>query len=163
LELFEDRAAGGMYAAAEGDVNMVLRLKDDHDGAEPSSNSVAALNLLRLAAMTEREAFRTAAEKTLGAFSPQLHNAPSSMPMMLAALGFYLATPKQIVLVGERDSPELADMLRTVRTRFVPNKVVMLWAPPRWPRLGGATAYVCENFVCQQPVATVAELAELLK
>jgi hypothetical protein len=91
LELFEDRAAGGLYTTPEGDTALVLRLKDDHDGAEPSANSVAALNLLRLAATTEHVELRSAAEQIFRAFSSQLGAAPSAMPMMLVALGVYLS------------------------------------------------------------------------
>ena len=163
LALFEDREAGGLYSAAEGDSRLVMRLKDDHDGAEPSANSVAALNLLRLAAMTGRDELRSAAERILGAFSPQVEAAPTSLPMMLVALGFHLSAAKQIVISGEPESPDTTAMLREVRRRFIPNSVVMPGAPPRWPRIAGATAYVCENFTCREPATSVEQLARLLE
>ncbi|MEK7408970.1 MAG: thioredoxin domain-containing protein [Acidobacteriota bacterium] len=87
IELFEDKENGGFFSTAAGDGNLVLRMKDDHDGAEPSGNSVAVLNLLRLAEMTGRQDFRQAAERTLGAFAWRLSNAPESLPAMLAAFG----------------------------------------------------------------------------
>ncbi len=163
LELFEDRERGGLYTSAGEDTTLVMRLKDGHDGAEPSANSVAAMNLFRLAAMTGQEEFRAAGERILAAFSSQMSAAPSSAPMMLAALGLHLAAPKQIVLSGDPASPDMAGMLREVRKRFIPNKVVMLGAPPRWPRLGGATAYVCQNFICLEPATSAGQLAALLE
>ena len=65
MELFEDTEAGGFFSTAADDHRLVLRMKDDYDGAEPSGNSVAVLNLLRLAQMTDRDGFRESADRTL--------------------------------------------------------------------------------------------------
>ncbi len=162
-ELFEDREGGGYYEASQSDDSLVLRLKDDSDGAEPASNSVTALNLLRLGELTDRQDFRQSGERTLGSFASQLYRAPGTMPRMLVALGFHLATPKQIVISGDGEQDDTAAFLRALRQRFVPNKVVSLGDADKWPRLGGVTAYVCKHYVCQSPVTTVAEFVELLK
>ncbi len=90
-ELFEDRERGGFYSTATRDASLLLQLKDDHDGAEPAGNSVAALNLLRLAGITGRRDFLDCADRTLRAFAAQLHRAPASLPRMLAALAFSLS------------------------------------------------------------------------
>jgi uncharacterized protein YyaL (SSP411 family) len=163
IELFEDSSQGGFFEACSEDASLVLRLKDEDDGAEPSSNSVTALNLLRLGEMTGSEDFRQAAERTLGAFASGLHAAPAAMPLMLAALGFRLSTPKQIFISGDKDGEDTAALLRALRRRFAPNKVVLLGGEPKWPRLGGATAYVCEHQTCRRPVTTVGEFVELLQ
>ena len=71
-ELFEDRGQGAFFSTAEGDANLVLRMKDDYDGAEPSGNSAALLELLRLAHITDRTEFREAAERTLRALGSKI-------------------------------------------------------------------------------------------
>ena len=72
MELFEDREHGAFFSTAAGDPSLVMRLKEDYDGAEPSGNSVAVRNLLRLAGITGRAEFREAAMKTLEAFHSRL-------------------------------------------------------------------------------------------
>jgi uncharacterized protein YyaL (SSP411 family) len=113
--------------------------------------------------MTDRQDFRQAGERTLAAFASRMYAAPAAMPLMLAALGFHLATPKQLVISGEKEGEDTAALLRALRRRFVPNKIVLLGGQDKWPRLGGATAYVCEHYVCQSPVTSVEEFVKLLK
>ena len=129
-ELFEDTASGGFFSTAADDTGLVLRVKEDYDGAEPSGNSVAVLNLLRLAQMTNRAAFRESAERTLAAFASRLQLAPVAIPQMLAACEFLLGEPREIILAGARDSAEMRALLRELHTRFVPNRVVLLVDSP---------------------------------
>src|SRR5260370_9721059 len=75
-DLFEDREKGAFFTTAAGDDSLVMRMKDDYDGAEPAANSVALLNLLRLAEITNHEEFQKAAERTLSALSPRIANQP---------------------------------------------------------------------------------------
>jgi len=84
-ELFEDREEGGFFSAPAEDAGLVLRLKDDHDGAEPAGNSIAVLNLLRLAQKTGREEFRESADRAFQAFSGRCAAAPEVLPQMLVA------------------------------------------------------------------------------
>ena len=164
---FEDAEAGGFFStSASIGEELVLRLKDDYDGAEPSGNSGMALLLLRLARMTDRADFRRSAERTLQAFSSRLEDAGTGVPLMLAAHAFALAKPREIVLAGPANDAVMRDMLATIRRRFLPSAVVMRaeQAGHDMPALGGfPTAYVCENFACQLPVTTVAALDELLE
>jgi uncharacterized protein YyaL (SSP411 family) len=162
MELFEDPEKGGFFSTAAGGPDLVLRLKDDYDGAEPSGNSILTLALLRLARITGREDFRNAAERTLKLFSPHLHDQPSGVPQMLVANWFALARPMEIVLAGEPS----AELLREIRGRFLPRAVVMRAseAAIAMPAIdGNPTSYVCENFACKLPVTEGAQLAELLK
>ncbi len=175
--LFEDTADGAFFSTAADDAALVMRLKDDYDGAEPSGNSIAVLNLLRLAEMTGRGDFRVSAERALAAFGPRLAAAPSGLPQMLAAYEFSLARPRQIVLVGERGAPDMGRLLAAVHARFLPHRVVLLVdgesraalarrlpAVAAMTALGGrATAYVCENYACQLPAADVKTLEQLLQ
>ena len=57
-ELFEDRQSGAFYSTAEGDSSLVMRIKEDYDGAEPSGNSVATLNLLQVGVYVRKRRVR---------------------------------------------------------------------------------------------------------
>ena len=171
IELFEDGEAGGFYSTAAGDDTLVMRLKEDYDGAEPSGNSIAALNLLRLSGMTGRADFRTAGERTIAAFGPRLTTQPHGLPQMLAAYLYAMSGVRQIVIAGDRDAADTRALRETVAARFVPFKIVLLaGAAPALPELaqmgplqGRAAAYVCRNFTCELPVSEPARLAELLQ
>jgi uncharacterized protein YyaL (SSP411 family) len=157
---------------------LVLRVKEDYDGAEPSGNSVAILNLLRLARMTGRSDFQQSAERALAAFAPRLTGAVVTLPQMLAACEFLLGEPREIVIAGGREAADTAAMLRAVFARFLPNRIILLVdsAETRQALASGvpgvdamrtidgrATAYVCRNYACQAPVFEVEKLAELLQ
>jgi uncharacterized protein YyaL (SSP411 family) len=161
LELFEDRDGGGFFSAPASS-ELVLRLKDDYDGAEPSGNSSMALLLLRLSRVTGREGFRAAAERTLQLFAPRLATQAAGVPQMLVAHWFALARPMEIVLAGDL-SPVL---LAAIRRRFLPRAVWMRAseAAIAMPPVGGKpTVYVCENFACKLPVTEESQLDELLQ
>ena len=171
-ELFED-PKGACYSSPEGDNSLVLRVKEDYDGAEPSGNSVAAMNLLRLARMTNRPEFREAAERTFAAFGTRLSHAPVAVPQMLAACEFALSEPREIVFAGARGTAALEGLLRELHRRFVPNRVVMLadpklagWVPgieDMSAPAGGASVSVCRNYTCQLPVSEPAQFGELIQ
>jgi len=173
IELFEDKSGGGFFSTAEGDASLVMRIKEDYDGAEPSGNSVAGCNLLRLAQMTDRKDFRTAADRLLRAFAQRITASPVVAPQMLAAYEFSLSKPKQIVFVGTAGLPKL---LQVMNSRFLPNKIVLLvdgaearktlsaYLPvieTMTEKDGQATAYVCENYACQLPTTDPKKFAEL--
>jgi uncharacterized protein YyaL (SSP411 family) len=175
--LFED-PAGGFFQSAAGDASLVLRLKEDYDGAEPSGNSIAILNLLRLAQITGRADFRASAERALAAFAPRLASVPVALPAMLTACEFYLAEPRQIVVVGPRDAEGTRALLRAIQARFVANRIVLLvdseetrralargipTIESMQPAGGIPSAYVCRNYACQLPVTEAAQLTELLQ
>ncbi len=164
IERFEDQQTGGFFSTQAGQDDLVLRLKDDYDGAEPSGNSMLAIALLRLARMRSRGDFRRSAERTLEAFAGRMASAGPGVPQMLVALMMATGKPAEIVLAGPREG--LDEMVRVVRSRFLPNAVVMLTsdAPTFLPGINdGPTAYVCEDFACQLPVTTAAALEKLLQ
>jgi len=161
LERFED-PAGGLYSSADS-ADLVLRLKDDYDGAEPAGNSLAAGALLRLAAYTRYEPYREAALRILHAFASRLNQQPLSLPQMLCAWMFELAPQRQIVIAGPAPEPYLA----AIRSRFLPSTIVFVnpTDPPlssMQPIDGRTAAYVCENYACQLPVTSIAEFTRLL-
>jgi uncharacterized protein YyaL (SSP411 family) len=151
-------------------------MKDDYDGAEPSGNSVAVLNLLRLAQLTGNHEYRAAADKALDAFSTRMEGAPTGVPQMLASYLFSLEKPRQIVIAAGAGDPYAGEMLRVLHRRFLPNKVSLLvndasrdFLSSHNPAIGQMNqidgrpaAYVCEDFACQLPTSDPARLAELL-
>jgi uncharacterized protein YyaL (SSP411 family) len=159
---FADPAGGGFYSTAEGDESLVLRLKDDYDGAEPSGNSIAILNLLRLEQITREERFGEIARKALAAFGHLMDSQPAAAPQMIVALAASQRSSQQIVLVGGREPAK--ELLHAAHRAFAPFRVLMMDPPGgAFPAIGGKpTAYVCENFVCRLPVHTPQELAALL-
>ena len=118
-------ASGAHFSARAAQDDLVLRLKDDYDGAEPSGNSAMALGLLRLARMTNRDDFRASAGRTFGEFRAQLKSAGAQVPQMLAAHAMNLAPPVEIVLAGPEDHPSMHQMLASIRRRFLPNAVII--------------------------------------
>jgi uncharacterized protein YyaL (SSP411 family) len=178
MELFEDPEQGAFFASAADDTSLLMRVKEDYDGAEPSGNSVAAMNLLRLARFTNRSGFRESAERTLTAFASRLAATPAALPQMLAACEWLLGEPREIVLVGDRRDAGTEALLRALHSRFVPNRVIMLLDSPETRRAlaaripsidsmekidGRASAYVCRNYTCQLPVTEADKFAELIQ
>ena len=171
-EAFEDRE-GGFFTTAEGDPSLVLRMKDDYDGAEPAGNSIAFLTLLRLTEITNRDEFQEAARRTLEALGRHIENQPVAVPQMLVALDYFLGPRKQIVLAGGAEQ-----FLMELHRRFEPRAVTMVIdgelsrqklekiVPAIGPMKeldGQGTAYVCEGFACQLPTHDVSKFIELLK
>lgn len=176
-DLFGDKKLGGYFTTTGKDPNILLRMKEDYDGAEPSPNSTAAVNLLRLATMLDRPDMHLLGEKTLHAFDAQLELAPSAMPQMLVALDLLRSKVKQIVIAGQLEEADTKAMLDEVNRHFIPSKLLILadggagqkffaerveFMKSVRPIHGKATAYVCANFVCQLPTTEVPALAKLL-
>jgi len=174
---FYDRTNGGYFTTTDGDPSILLRLKEDNDGAEPAASSVAALNLLRLAQTFDDSTMRDRAEKTIRAFSAQLGHFPTALPQMLVALDYSSSGQQQIVIAGNRDNESTRVLLREVRSHFLPNTLVLLAdgaADQQFlaqrnaafesmrPIDGRSAAYVCENFTCSAPVTDQAALHALL-
>ena len=161
---FEDPEAGGFFSTEAGAPDLLLRIKDDYDGAEPSGNSVATDVLLRLSHLTGNDEFRRRAEKSVKAFVPKLKAQPSIAPQMLVALGRWLAEPEQVVIRCEQIDPEIDRILAEYRKKFAPYATVLAITDPSaqdlqntapflagLERKGRATIYECRNFVCELP------------
>jgi len=156
---FYDADDGGFWQSAAGAKDLILRVKDDYDGAEPAGNSVATLALLKLAAITDREDFRLAAEKTLQAAAPKLQQAPQAVPYLLMALDYWSDHPRRVVLAGEPGQPAFHYLLRAAHSVFQPDKVVLgnrgaVEAFARTlPAKEGPVVYICVGETCQPPTA----------
>ncbi len=177
IELFGDPVAGGFFANTADDKSVILRLKENFDNAEPSPNSIAVKNLVRLAGLLHREDWTKLARRTADAFGGQLKQDPLSMPQMLASSGWLEGSPLQIMIQGATNAEDVKNLIRETRKKFLPRRTICLIDGPsraffaaQVPFIAGlpdetngtATAYVCENFACQLPTKDPVVLARLL-
>jgi len=174
---FLNEESGAFYTTQGKDAKLWMRMEDGYDGAEPSGNSVAAMNLIRLAEFSDNKQLREAAGRLLRAFSEKLMADPEAYPGLLMSHGYGKAARKQIVIVGEEGAAMQA-MLGEVHSRFLPHKILVpITSGERKKRMsarlevigtmtsidGAPTAYVCENYTCKLPVNDPERLAGLLK
>jgi len=167
LARFYDAENGGFWQGA-ATPDLIFRVKEDYDGAEPSGNSVAILSLLRLGAITERKDYREAAEKSLHLFSERLQQQPQAVPAMLAALDFSLDEPRRVVIAGDVSSVKGRALLRAAHSVYQPHKVVLGTVGPvepfakTLPATEGPLAYVCTGNSCLPPTDDPEKLRESL-
>jgi hypothetical protein len=177
-ELFWDETEGGWFSTDGRDPSVLLRMKEEHDGAEPSAGSVSVLNLLTIAHLTgDADALRRA-ERTLQKHGPQLAQMARVLPMMMAALAVYHGPAQQVAIVGpwsREDTRKLHVVLETGYRPFTLTVPVepgaqqtalaaeLPWIGAMTMKDGQATAYVCENFVCREPVTGAEELGRYLQ
>ena len=156
---FYDPASGGFWQSIAGTSDLILRVKDDYDGAEPSGNSVATFALLNLAAIAGREEFRQPAEATLHLFAHRLQNQPAALAFMLHALDFWLDEPRRVVIAGDANSTGFHGLLRAAHSVYQPNKIVLGNTGAVEPfaktlsAKGAAMAFVCTGNACRQPTS----------
>ncbi len=125
LTQFEDAEQGGFFSTVESASDLLLRMKDDYDGAEPSGNSVATDLLLRLAHITGDDQFRASAERSLRWFAPKMKAQPTMAPQMTVALGRWLAQPAQFVIRCAEVDGEVQALHREQQRKFAPNTTVL--------------------------------------
>jgi hypothetical protein len=153
-------------------------MKDDYDGAEPSGNSIALFNLVRLAHITDRSEYRDAAERTIRALSPKMSSQPVAVPQMLVALEYSQAVKREVVIAGDPKRELTQAFLRRLRSSFLPHTIAILVdsEPTRealakyFPAVRSMreigdqpTAYVCQDYACQLPTNDVSKFSELLQ
>jgi hypothetical protein len=165
---FYDSEAGGFYDSAAGKAELILRFKDDYDGAEPSGNSVAVLALLRLSEITGQKEFGEAAEKTLRLSAQRLHDLPQAVPHLLIGLDFLLNSPRRAVVAGEPDHDGTKALLRAIHGVYQPNKVVLGNSGPveafakTLTVIDRPRVFVCSGNACQPPTANPKNVKGLL-
>jgi uncharacterized protein len=164
LARFADESAGGFFATEAGVSDVLLRIKDDYDGAEPSGNSVATDLLLRLAHITGDPGFTLQAARSLRAFAPKMKAQPTIAPQMLVALGSWLNDSEQVIIRCRELDAESNQLERTYTAKFSPSAIVLsisdlcaqeLRAVSPFlaglERRGRITIYECRNFTCRLP------------
>jgi uncharacterized protein YyaL (SSP411 family) len=176
LEQFWDAQAGACFFTGRDHEPLIQRMKTGEDSAIPSGNAIAVMNFLRLFSYTGEQIYLDRAEQTLRLFREPMDRNPFGTSSLLCALDFYLSKPKEIVLVGPRADPAMADLLSKIHGRYVPNKTLVVVngktaagslglpaaAQGKTAVNGQPTAYVCHNFTCSQPVTDWENLEQLL-
>jgi uncharacterized protein YyaL (SSP411 family) len=185
---FWDAERGGYYNSQAGDPHIVLRLKEDYDGAEPAASSVAAMNLLRLSVVlgsghqTDRasetqESYRICGLRCLAAFQPTWTKTPQALPQMLCAIELALGAPRHVVIAGDPSASDFRALAAVVHEQLGPRWALLAadggeaqswlaahapWIADMKPIHGRAAAYVCEEYACQAPVTTPEDLRRTL-
>jgi uncharacterized protein len=165
VELFADGEQGGFFIAPAHGERLVARKKDLFDHPIPSGNSMLAFVLLRLARIYGDDELERRAVGVLRLLGPSLGTSPNEFAWALCALDLYLATPKEIAVIGSPD----ADVARAALEPFDPNAVVAFGPGEGVPLLEGKdyvdgkpAVYVCERFACQTPVTDATRLSAAL-
>jgi len=176
IALFWDESDGGWFSTTGLDETVLLRLKEDYDGAEPAAASVTVRNLLQLAHLTGDSAYADRAQRSLERFGPSLGRVARVMPLMLSTVATWHGRTSQVVIVGHPGA-ERAALEAEVARVYLPCGVQLTIEPgetqealaSRLPWLGAmsmvnerATAYVCQDFTCQAPVTDPSALRALI-
>jgi uncharacterized protein YyaL (SSP411 family) len=177
-ELFWDESSGGWFSTTGQDPNVLLRLKEDYDGAEPSASSISAMNLLVLSHLLDDPDWAEQVDRTLRGFGSRLEQMGRAVPMMAGALSTHIAGPQQIVIVegpGETGADQGA-LVRALGRRYLPFALQLKVTAARQQGLrrvlpfvaemtavhGRTSIYVCRDRTCRAPVTGVGELAKAL-
>jgi uncharacterized protein YyaL (SSP411 family) len=175
---FWDEDHGGYFSTTDGDPAILLRLKEDYDGAEPAPTSVAVLNLCRFGQLLHNDTMLDHARHAIRAFSARLDAQPFGMPLLLAAAAQLETPPIHLILHSANPAdPGLAALRAEAHRRHLPQLVVIqitdetsrAFFAPQHPAVDSLpekpaqpTAYLCENFVCRLPVTEPEALREII-
>lgn len=178
LDRFWEKSAGGFYFTAHDTEETLIRKKELYDGATPSGNSVAALNLIKLARLTSNVELEEKANRILEVFTGIVSKFPSGYTQLLMAVDYALGPSYEIVLVANEDSEDFLEFKQKLQQPFVPNKVIIFkpvggqeetdlvnLAPFTREHTcleGKPTAYICKNFRCELPSTDVIKTVEML-
>ena len=174
--LFWDPDHAGWFSTTGDDPSVLLRLKEDYDGAEPAASSISVLNLLVLSHLTGDAGMMVKIERTLAAFGGRAAQMGRAVPMMLSALSSYHAGMPQLVVVGDPAAPGTRALLDVLRHRYLPTALtvridpaqrdqmtrLLPWTAAMQPVHGTPTAYWCRDFMCETPVTSPDKLNEML-
>ena len=175
-EHYWDEPAGGFFFTASDHEDLLVRSKTAHDGAIPSGNSVMLMNLQKLAVLLDRSEYRDRAAAMLKVFGGGPERQPFQHERLLTGIGAWHDGFQEIAVVGAPDAPETQQLLRTIYSMYLPNKIVARLdpadaeTPKRVPLLAQRTqiddqptTYVCRNYACRQPTTDPAELKAQLE
>jgi len=176
LKHFWDNEDGGFFITPDDGEEILVRKKDIYDGAVPSGNSVAMLNLLRLARITGDPEFEQKAQYLGRSFSGAIEQSPAAYTMLMTALDFAFGPSSEVVISGDLQAESTKKMLKALRKEFIPNKVVILRPDGETEitdicgftgnligKKDKAVAYVCRNFSCKLPTEDTDEMMRELR
>ncbi|HIN26363.1 MAG TPA: thioredoxin domain-containing protein [Candidatus Marinimicrobia bacterium] len=168
VEDFWDDKNGGFFLGSDQSEKLIVRSKTAYDGAIPSGNSVAVMNMVKLTRITGNTNWAELAEKTIRAFSEDVNRVPTGYTLMLTAFMFDTQNSKEIVIVGDSRDRNTKRFLHTIRAGYAPHKVLLFkdtagndnkleqlasWTSTQNSINGKPTVYVCKNFACNQPTS----------
>ena len=168
VEDFWDDKNGGFFLGSDQSEKLIVRSKTAYDGAIPSGNSVAVMNMVKLTRITGNTNWAELVEKTNRAFSEDVNRAPTGYTLMLTGFMFDTQNSKEIVIVGDSRNRNTTKFLHTIRASYAPHKVLLFkdtsvsdnrleqlanWTSTQNSINGKPTAYVCKNFACNQPTS----------
>jgi hypothetical protein len=164
LRLFWDDSEGGFFTAGTDAERLLVQSKDTYDGATPSANSVAAVALLRLAALTGDERYRSAGTGVLAMMVPLLDRHPLEFTNFAAGVDLVVSGVTEVAVTGRRN-----DLVDAISARFLPN-VVLAWGEPypsplwegRTDAAAADKAFICRQYACLAPVEDVDSMLEQL-
>jgi len=175
IEHFWDEERGGFFFTPGYGEKLITRQKEIYDGAIPSGNSVAMLNLLRIARITMNNSFEEKADKINRVFSKQIGKYPAGFTQFLVGLDFAIGPSYEIILTGEKNTKEAGLFLSIIEDRFIPNKIILFISSAEDPinkiipylinyevQEEKITVYVCENYTCNLPVSDAGELKKAI-
>jgi hypothetical protein len=177
IKQFWDHKNGGFYFAPDDREELIVRQKESYDGAVPSGNSVAMLNLLKLGRITSNSDFEEKAAGIGTFFSNAVKQYPAAYTQLMVALDFGVGPSYEVVIVGNSQAEDTEAMLDALRKQFIPNKIVLLrptekethdiasiaeFTKGQSSLDGKATAYVCLNYECKLPTTDIVKMLELL-
>ncbi|MDD3269045.1 MAG: thioredoxin domain-containing protein [Syntrophomonadaceae bacterium] len=175
LRYFGDEDKGGLFIYGSDSEQLIARPKESYDGALPSGNSVAALNLLRLARLTGSTELEERAQKQLNCFADSINAMPGAYAFLLCAALYAAGPDQQIVIVGEAEEANSSLMLDSINKSYHPFTVSIFKQEgeadynlpdflKEMQRINGkSTAYICSHFTCQEPITSIHELNHCLQ
>ncbi|MEF8831963.1 MAG: thioredoxin domain-containing protein [Candidatus Thermoplasmatota archaeon] len=175
MDTFWDGDEGGFFISRKDDDELPVNKKEVRDGSYPSGNSIALLCLVRLSQITGDEKYDDAVEKMIETFSRKISKNSGQFTMFLTALRSWWSGGKEIVIVSEKDERE--EMIDVLREEFLPDSVLVVKDEDYGEQLenileftssmvkadGKPTAYVCEDFTCEEPVTNIPEFKRLVE
>lgn len=175
---FWDEAGGGFFFTPDDGEQLIARQKELYDGATPSGNSVELLNLVRLGRITGNTDYEQKADRLTRWAAAQVQRMPSAFSALLMGVDFTIGASREVVIVGRPGAKDTDALLRSIRSVYVPNKVMLFRPSDGVPGElvrhapfveaqeaidGKATVYVCHDYVCNRPTTNVAEALALLQ
>jgi uncharacterized protein YyaL (SSP411 family) len=163
VELFADEERGGFFLSPADGEELVARKKEFDDHPTPSGNSMLAFVLLRLGRIWGDDELEREAAGIFRLIRDAIPRAPSAFGHALSALDLYLASPRELAVIGGPDD----EIAKAALAGFDPNAVVAFGPADEVPLLAGKdfvdgrpALYVCERFACQAPVTEVERIPQ---
>ena len=174
---FWNESSGGFYLGSDKTEALIVRSITGYDGAIPSGNSIAAMNLLKLTRITGDVKWAEMADKTFNVFSNEIERAPTGFTSMVTAFLFESDRPKEIVIVGSGKDPETWAALDRIKSKYNPNKVILFkniddterelsplakWTATQQTIDNKTTFYVCQDFACKIPTTDIKQAIKFI-